>query len=263
MTTESPIFQLLGLLCLLPAIWRAWRSEADPPWSWAISGLAAMGPTILSGMALAEGWRTDFSTALWVTVAAMLLVFSVCGGRSETVRRLERLVYPYAMVLGIFAILSSGVEPATVAEIDIWTVAHILIAVATYALITLAAVAALAVFLKERALKAKTPTDMAARLPALADGERLQDRFLIGGEVVLALGVATGVAIQLRSEAHAFEFDHKTLLTLGAFVVIGALLILRRTSGIRGRKAARYAMIAYLLVTLGYPGVKFVTDILA
>lgn len=260
---ESPFFQFLALLCLAPALWRAWRGEGDVAWSWPIVGLAALGPMVWSSVALSEGWRSDFSVALWVTVATMLLVFFACGGKSEAVRRLESLVYPYAAALGVFAILSAGVEPATVVDMDVWTAAHILIAVATYALITMAAVAGLAVFLKERALKARSPSAMAARLPALADGERLQDRFLIGGEVVLGLGVATGIAIQLRSDAPALAFDHKTLLTLGAFVVIGALLVLRRTSGIRGRKAARYVMIAYLLVTLGYPGVKFVTDVLA
>ena len=29
-----------------------------------------------------------------------------------------------------------------------------------------------------------------------------------------------------------------------------------------GRRAARYVLVAYLLLTLGYPGVKFVTDVL-
>jgi ABC-type uncharacterized transport system permease subunit len=44
--------------------------------------------------------------------------------------------------------------------------------------------------------------------------------------------------------------------------VIAALLAARRISGLRGRKVARWALIAYLLLTLAYPGVKFVTDVL-
>jgi ABC-type uncharacterized transport system permease subunit len=31
--------------------------------------------------------------------------------------------------------------------------------------------------------------------------------------------------------------------------------------GIRGRRAARIVLLAYLLITLAYPGVKFVTDV--
>jgi ABC-type uncharacterized transport system permease subunit len=57
-------------------------------------------------------------------------------------------------------------------------------------------------------------------------------------------------------------FDHKVLFTLVAFFVIGALLVAHYRFGIRGRRAARVVLVAYLLMTLGYPGVKFVTDVL-
>ena len=56
--------------------------------------------------------------------------------------------------------------------------------------------------------------------------------------------------------------NHKTVLSLVAFVVIGILLVAHFRTGIRGRRASRLVLLAYLLLTLGYPGVKFVTDIL-
>jgi ABC-type uncharacterized transport system permease subunit len=51
-------------------------------------------------------------------------------------------------------------------------------------------------------------------------------------------------------------------LTIAAFVVIGGLLVCHYGSGVRGKMAARIVLLAYLLLTLGYPGVKFVTDVL-
>ena len=48
--------------------------------------------------------------------------------------------------------------------------------------------------------------------------------------------------------------NHKTVLTLASFVVIGALVIAQRWLGVRGRRAARMALLGYLLLTLGYPG---------
>jgi ABC-type uncharacterized transport system permease subunit len=57
-------------------------------------------------------------------------------------------------------------------------------------------------------------------------------------------------------------FDHKTVFAISAFVVIGALLIAHFRTGVRGRRAARLALLAYLLITLGYPGVKFVSEVL-
>jgi len=57
-------------------------------------------------------------------------------------------------------------------------------------------------------------------------------------------------------------FDHKTVLSLAAFAVIGALLFAHKRVGLRGRRAARIALCAWLLLTLAYPGVKFVTSVL-
>ncbi len=58
-------------------------------------------------------------------------------------------------------------------------------------------------------------------------------------------------------------FDFVSSLTLvAAFLVLAALLIGHFRAGVRGRQAARYVLVGYLLLTLGYPGVKFVTEIL-
>jgi ABC-type uncharacterized transport system permease subunit len=52
------------------------------------------------------------------------------------------------------------------------------------------------------------------------------------------------------------------LLSILTLVIVVVLLIARKVSGLRGQKAARLALLAYLMLTLAYPGVKFVTDIL-
>ena len=56
--------------------------------------------------------------------------------------------------------------------------------------------------------------------------------------------------------------DHKTILSIAAFVVLGILLLLQHGSGLRGRAAALFVLIVYLLITLAFPGVTFVTDII-
>ena len=81
-------------------------------------------------------------------------------------------------------------------------------------------------------------------------------------ELVLGLGVVTGIATQYLATGELISFDHKTLLSLLAFATIGVLLWLHHRTGLRGRRAARIVLVAYLLLTLAYPGVKFVTDVL-
>tara|TARA_R100001143_G_scaffold59946_1_gene58997 strand:- start:21166 stop:21732 length:567 start_codon:yes stop_codon:yes gene_type:complete len=183
--------------------------------------------------------------------------------RLEAARRLIVLALPYLAFLIGFAILSNRGDHNLAQPPDIWVIVHIIVAVMTYALLTLAAVAALAVFIKERALKAKRSGAVASVLPSVAEGESLQDRLMATCEGVLGLGLVTGIAIHVEHGQRLLEPDHKTVLTFAAFVVIGVLLILQRYSGLRGRRASQFVMMAYLLVTLAYPGVKFVSDVLS
>ncbi|MFP5514429.1 MAG: hypothetical protein ACLGJC_15230, partial [Alphaproteobacteria bacterium] len=63
-------------------------------------------------------------------------------------------------------------------------------------------------------------------------------------------------------QGQLFRTDHKSLLSLATFVVIGILLLAEYRTGVRGRTAARTMLIVYLLATLAYPGVKFVSNVL-
>jgi len=143
-----------------------------------------------------------------------------------------------------------------------WLDLHILVSVATYGLLTIAAIAGFAVLVQERALKGKRRGALNQILPAIASCERLQVGLLAVSEVVLGLGLLTGMATQYFVSGAVVAFDHKTLFSLLAFAVIGALLVAQAKSGIGGRRAARLVLLAYLLLTLAYPGVKFVTDVL-
>ncbi len=126
----------------------------------------------------------------------------------------------------------------------------------------MAAVAAAVVALQERALKLRRPSRLTGLLPSIADAERLQVALLLAGEIVLGAGLLSGIAIEVVSGTTLLRLDHKTVLVLATFALIAALLLVHYRSGLRGRLAARGVLVAYLLLTLGYPGVKFVTDVL-
>ncbi len=127
---------------------------------------------------------------------------------------------------------------------------------------TLAAVAALGVQIQQRSLKRKQPTALSRSLPSVADGERLLLNLLLAGGVVLGLGVVTGSGLQLVLGRGWLPFDHKTVFSLAALVVIAVLLWLHQSTGLRGQRAAQLVLSCYLLLTLAFPGVKFVTDVL-
>jgi ABC-type uncharacterized transport system permease subunit len=270
---ESTLFNLTALAALLPAALLAWRRggvEAGRDLVyWSVLAVAVVGSGTwvgvhLSQVWLSQVWTTNLSAALWVSIAASLVLFAALAALTRTAWRLTALLLPYLFVLGLIATIwqQAPGRPLSGSAPVAWLDLHILVSVATYALLTLAAVAGLAVFLQERALKLKQPTRLTRLMPPMADSEALQVGLLIAGEAVLGLGLATGVALQYFNTGRLFVLDHKTLLSLLAFALIAALLTAHFKIGLRGRRAARLALLAYLLLTLAYPGVKFVTDVL-
>ncbi len=262
--SENTILSLSAIVALVPTSLLPLRRDHRRDFVyWLLLAAAVTGPLAWVLASLGGVWRTDVSTALWVTVAASMALFAATAAVTREAWRLTPLVGGYMICLALLATIWGQVPEKPLGPAPAgWIAVHIVVSVATYALVTIAAVAALAAFLQERALKLKQPTALTHRLPSVADCEELLVRLLVLGEIVLALGLATGMALQLKESGTLLKFDHKTVLTVAAFVVIGGLLAAHFKSGLRGRKAARIVLLAYLLLTLGYPGVKFVTDVL-
>ena len=246
---------------LLPFVRHAARADAL---FWLLLAAALAGSSALSIVSLGGQWQTGLSTTLWLAVAVALGMFGLLVLADREAARLAPLLLPYLVILGA---LATGLEPLSAAAPlgavpDGWLLAHIAVSVATYALCTIAAVASSAVFVQERALKRRTPNAFTRMLPSVADAERLEVRLLTASEAILGLGIATGISELYVTSGEFFTLSHKTLLSVLAFLVIGALLLLHYRSGLRGRRAARVVLVAYLLLTLAYPGVKFVTEVL-
>ncbi len=263
---ESLLYSLAAIVSLLPlgAVGLRRDGSRDALFLAALA-CAVVVPVGIAVGRLSGAWRTDFSTTLWVTVAAGMVVFGLAALGSRPAGKLSPLLGPYMATLAVMAALWQHAPARPLApesSASPWVVVHIAAAVATYALVTVAAIAATAAFMQERALKARAPTALTRVLPSIADCEQLVMRLLVIAECVLAGGLATGMASLYRDKGTVLAFDHKTVLTIAAFLVLAGLLIGYFRAGVRGRQAARYVLAGYLLLTLGYPGVKFVTEVL-
>ncbi|MBI5163321.1 MAG: cytochrome c biogenesis protein CcsA [Magnetospirillum sp.] len=264
MLNSALAFNLFALAALIPAAVVPLRSSGrrDGPF-WAVTLLAVAGPGAWAVEMLSTTWHTDLGTALWISIAATAALFAVVAGLTAHAWRLAPLLMPYLAVLGIFASLAPGeAQPMNAGAPVLWVDVHIIVSVATYAVLTMAAVASLGVFLQERALKRKRPTSLTRLLPSVADGERLAGRLLLASGLVLGIGVVTGMTTQYFETGTVLRLGHKTLLSLVALALIGALQLGHRVCGVRGRIAARVVLMAYLSLTLAYVGVKFVTQVL-
>ncbi len=264
--SSTLMFNLLALAALVPAALLPLRGDATARDGvfWALLALAVLGPFLWAGYAMSGVWKSGLSITLWVTIAAAMTLFAVICVATREAWRLTPLMAPYMLVLGALAtVMQSAPEGGlSNAAPRTWVIIHIVVAIATYALVTVGAVAALAAFMRERALKLKRPNRLAAMLPSVADCEHLSVRLLAWGEGILGIGLATGMATLYMERGIILVLDHKTVLSIAAFVIIGALLWVHQKTGIRGRRAARIVLLAYLLLVLATVGVKLVTDVL-
>jgi ABC-type uncharacterized transport system permease subunit len=260
------VFPLSAVLALLPAAVLPYRRAGERPDAvfWALLAVALVGPAAYSYSLLQGGWLTGLSIALWLSIVFSVAIFALLSAVTRETWRLATLLLPYLLLLAILATVWAYVPGQLALETppDASLYVHIGASLLTYGLCTLAAVAAGAVFLQEWTLKRKRTTALVRRLPSIADAETLSVRLLIASEIVLAFGILSGMVELYGREGGVLSWDHKTLLSFLAFSIIGMLLILHHYSGLRGRRAARLVLLAYLLLTLAYPGVKFVTDIL-
>jgi ABC-type uncharacterized transport system permease subunit len=262
---SAALLSCIATFFMLPAALSPWVGEARSGWPfWRNLVIALLWSQFMTWHLMWGQWSAALTADLWVTISATLSLFGLTALFNRQAWRLGVLMMPYLIllaVLGCFAashgaIAVSGYAPSA------WIDLHILVSVTTLGLLTLAAAAALACFIQSRALKNKTPNRLSRQLPSVSDSEKLYEGLLMLSEAVLAAGVASGMATQFAETGRLLVFDHKTLFSLLAFVLIGALIAGRRWGGVRGQSAVRLLLVAYSFVLLGYFGVKFVKQVL-
>lgn len=258
-------FNLAALAALVPAALLPLRRSASRDHIyWACLLLAVAVPLTWTLHQLSDGWQTKLSTDLWVGIAGSVVVFGGVALVNRQAWRLTPLLMPYLILLGLFALMFDFAPqpPSSDLPASPWMDTHITVMMTMLAVLTVAATAAAASFLQARALKTKRPSRFSRLLPAVTESERLFEYLLLLSELVLAVGVATGLAAKRLETGSIYTFDHKSLFGLIAFVVIGLLLVGRRVCGVRGQVAARVVFVAYSFVVLGYFGMKFIHQVL-
>tara|TARA_B100000686_G_scaffold350025_1_gene444819 strand:- start:187 stop:987 length:801 start_codon:yes stop_codon:yes gene_type:complete len=263
--TNSLNLSIIALLLLIPPAILPFYGRHIRGWLfWLFLFFAIAGAFCWVLFVFVSGWRTGLAASLWVTVAASLVIFGLLAAFMRDSWRLSPLLFPYLCVLALFATIWLG-RPAQFIlgdAISIWIIVHIVFSVVSYGLLTISAISALAVILQERALKSKRPNAYTRVLPSVADGERIQVGLLSLGSFILGLNLLSGMIAEYFETGQLIEFGHKTTFGITTFLIVVFLMIMHLRTGARGRSIARYILVAYCFITLAYPGVKFVTDVL-
>lgn len=259
------LLSLTAILALVPGAVLPFKGSGQrDTLFWLFLGVAIAGPLLWVILAFGPGWRTGLTPALWLAVSTILFFFGIISCVSKEAYRLSALLFPYLSLMGLLATAAIGKlgEPLVGVAPAWWVYLHIAFSLATYAVLTLSAIAAVSTFLQDRALKNKKATNFTRALPNLSAGETLELRLLALTACILGIGLITGMAVQYFDTGDLLVVNHKILLSFATFMIVIVLLWVRHKTGLRGRKAARLVLLSYLLLTFAYPGVKFVTNVL-
>ncbi|MCC9622895.1 cytochrome c biogenesis protein CcsA [Thalassospira sp. MA62] len=266
------IAAVINILFLMPLTAQIMRKEPRRDiWLYASIAIAVVGTLAVLGLLGEEVQSRGFTAALHWSELSVLVIFgglTMCRGPQQ-IWRLAGYLGGYLVAVSAFAAIFDIFKdpvPDRVSEPVLysgWLWAHIGSSLVTYALVTLSAIAAMAYVVQEYALKNRKPTRWSRRLPPLRDSEYMLVGFLKWSAWILVIGIVSGYALRYVEGQSLWGIDHKMLLTLLGFIVICALILIHEKSALRGRMAVRFVLGAWLLLTLAFPGVRFVTSLIA
>jgi ABC-type uncharacterized transport system permease subunit len=236
-----------GVAYVAPTLWAA-RLHEETARGTLVAAWLLHGLTLVWGL-LGEtphfGWAQALSFTAWLVL---------------TVYVIERQLLPQlgsrmALAgLGALALVPPLFFPGRPLHVEgPWLPIHLALGIASYGMVAAAVVHA---WLMRRAEhQMRLAADGAAGVPLLTL-ERLTFRFTSAGFILLSLTLLAGLV------SSGWRSDHKTVLTLMAWVVFAMLVLGRLRFGWRGRKAVRVLYAGSLLLLLAYVGSRFVLEVL-
>lgn len=221
-------------------------------------GIMLHGVALFDAMFIEEGWNIGFShtTSLigWLT----LLSYVVLGNDSRLTRLASLYLAPLAIVA---ALLPTFLPSERVILYGGWAFRlHIIVAIAGYALFTVAALHALLMLFLEKRLQSGTLNSFNDQLPPLMKVEKLLFRLLFAAFILLTFTLISGVFFSEMVYGKAFQVSYKTVFAAMSWLIFGGLLFGHLRSGWRGKTAVRWTLIGFVMLLLAYVGSKFVLE---
>ena len=129
-----------------------------------------------------------------------------------------------------------------------WLFVHIATLLAAYAALIFSLLASFFYLLQERRLKNKRSPSFLAWLPPLDTMDQIGYRALVIGFCCMTVGLLAGSLIAQESVGPAYFLDPKVLLSFAMWILYVAMLFVRRSTGMRGRRAVYLSSVVFLVM---------------
>ena len=201
--------------------------------------------------------RFGFAPALSITAWLVLTVYA-----------LESRLFPELRVRRVLAALGAGAVllalafPGTQLHVSAspWLPLHLALGIASYGLFGAAVVHAWLMTRAEKQIRSAHEPQGGVPLLTL---ERLTFRFVTAGFVLLSATLLAGIFFgeTLYGAGRPLKLDHKTVLSVLAWIAFAVLLVGRARFGWRGRTARRVLYSGAAMLLLAYVGSRFVLEV--
>ncbi len=196
--------------------------------------------------------------------AALSLVAFVISGLTVIVNR-SRPVAPLGVVVFPLTALLLAVDvfvaPPTLPTPMNWQIKlHVTVALLAFGVLSIAAIIALLLAAQEHALRRSRFGTWLHALPPLTLTESLLFRLIHAGFTLLTLTLITGIVFV--HNLFGQNLVEKSVLSIIAWLVFGALLWGRWKHGWRGTRAVNLTLIGMVFLVLAFLGTKFVLEVL-
>jgi ABC-type uncharacterized transport system permease subunit len=193
--------------------------------------------------------------------ALIFLVINLICIASLSRRPLQNLLVAL-FPLSALAVLVSSYAPDTApirTDMPTGILLHIGSSILAYAVLTLAAAQAALLAAQDHQLKHRHTRGLVQVLPPLQLMETMLFELLWVGEILLTVAILSGFVF--LDDIFAQSLVHKTVLTLGAWLLLAVLLWGHHRLGWRSTTAVRLTLAGFGLLVLAYFGSKLVLEL--
>lgn len=258
-------FLLAGMVYILVSIYIGWALIHDKPIHKGVSlgllvvGMLAHAALLYPHVVTLYGLNFNLFNVISL-ISLFFLCFYVLFSLYRPIVSLGILAAPTALAgMTIGYVGRAPYQPIT--DISLGLETHILLSLAAYCVLLMAAVQALFLRLQIRELKHKTIHRFwVNKLPSLQSMESLLFDMLLVGFVLLS--IALGVGFIYVQDLMAQHIVHKTVFSLLSWLLFSGLLFGHWRAGWRGKRAANITIYAFILLAIGFVGSKFVLEML-
>ncbi|MEL6214210.1 MAG: cytochrome c biogenesis protein CcsA [Pseudomonadota bacterium] len=173
----------------------------------------------------------------------------------------------FAVLAGIVLGLSAGlvaltlIVPAAGASPLTWQLKlHAILSLTAYSFLAAGALLAAASLIQDAQLRAARVSKLSSVLPPLLATEQLLASLTTSGFIFLLMAVTSGFVFV--DNLFAQHLAHKSVLSLGALVIFGMLVVGRQAAGWRGRRMLHLYLTGFAVLVLAYFGSKLVLEVI-